>query len=333
MDNMNHKYTFQIASNEPIKPYIAIIYFKSSNHKFSLSPDPFQYFGKFFNLRIDGKIGCRQYSCVMSLSPDHVQFRQGLYKKFLDYTGLYSEVKFNESTTTLENPNTTINALPLVIKKYSKSKGFSKKIYSAQQGKSIYEIRGPFGVGLGIKKFSYGRYCFFGMGTGNNAFVDLIDFLARKMVYDYTHKFHGEEQANQMDPWKSDFDLIFQNDIQFSFYMSFKTGTEFERLFGENLKMISKIKQKYDTNVVDKILVRCTEKNGLDHSNYPGVDFLQNKVESSVLKTFLSRLGANFEGGKCNIGKVIAVGNRKFTNEISEGIKKNKIDPEKLLIV
>lgn len=333
MDNGFIKFTYKIASSEPIKPYIAIIYFKSEDHKFSTEPDPFLSFGRYFNLRIMNKSGCRQYSCVMSLSPDHIQFRQGLFKKFLNLSQLYSEERYDLSTTTLEFPNTSIDALPLVIKKYSNSKGFSRKIYTAQQNQKLYEIRGPFGVGLSIKKFSYGKYCLFGMGTGNNAFIDLFDFLARKMIYDYTEEFHGEEKAKEMDPWKSDFDVIFKNDIQLNFYMSFKTGTEFEKLFGENLKMICKIKEKMKTNVVNKILVRYTEKNGLNHSNYPGIDFLENKIKPGVMKTFLSRLGVNFGNKKCDLTKAIVVGSKAFSTIISEGLKNNGIPEEKLHLV
>ena len=80
-------------------------------------------------------------------------------------------------------PQETLKYLPIFV---SKGSSFSNYMFKNRAGNYDYEITGPFGNGLDIKKFSQGKIVFFGMGTGCNPYIDLVDLLARKMILSYT---------------------------------------------------------------------------------------------------------------------------------------------------
>lgn len=127
MENKSKGYKFGIETTIVVNPNIMIAFFKSSTHTIGLGTDPFQLFGTFFNMRIKGMSGVKQYSTVLSLSRDHIQYKRGLFKKFLGYSKLYNNKTIEASTTDIVNPNTVANSLPLLIKKQGSS-GFSGKV-------------------------------------------------------------------------------------------------------------------------------------------------------------------------------------------------------------
>lgn len=174
------------------------------------------------------------------------------------------------------------------------------------------------------------------MGTATNIYIDFIDFLTRKMIYDYTKEHLPEVDKAEMDPWKNDFEMCFTNDVRFSFYLSFKTVKEFEQVFGENMKMISEIKSKTDSTIVDQIVVRTSEfVDSGTKEKYRNVNFLDSnqKIQENVFRSILCKLGATFENESNNVGRVICAGNKKFTDSIHTGMQNAKMDIEKLHMV
>lgn len=55
-----------------------------------------------------------------------------------------------------------------------------------------------------------------------------------------------------------EYELVFNNDVKFSFYLSFKSVTHFETIFGENLRMIAHLQQISPSPVVGQFLVRIS---------------------------------------------------------------------------
>ena len=65
----------------------------------------------------------------------------------------------------------------VAIKNYKKPLGFSSKVHSDSEKESIYEIKGPMGKGINLKK--YGTQVAFTAGTGILVFIDLVAYLVR----------------------------------------------------------------------------------------------------------------------------------------------------------
>lgn len=80
----------------------------------------------------------------------------------------------------------------------------------------------------------------------------------------------------EIDAWNQDLQMAFTNDVRFSFYLSFRVFAEFEKIFGENFRMICAIKRaKPEFTLVDKIVVRINEAVSEDtQALYHGVTFL-----------------------------------------------------------
>jgi hypothetical protein len=269
------------------------------------------------------------------LTRDYIQYKKGILKLFLEHSRLYSDSSIENSITDIVNPSTVAGALPFLIKKASEN-GFSGSILKGRHNTNSYCITGPFGNGLEIKKFSYGLHCLIGMGSGCNVFIDFVDYLTRKMMYDYTVDHIPGLDANSLDIWRQDLDMVFKNDVKFSFYLSFKSFKEFESIFGENIRMISEIKNAKNYNLVDKIVVRLTESVPGDVKDlYKSVTFLEpnSKIQENVFRSILCKLGATFENDVNNVGRVICAGNRKFTDAIHMGMQNAKMDLSKLLMV
>lgn len=325
MANNVHSYDWKIDSVDMISNNLCKFNFTSQKYCVRLRVDPFTLFGKYFNMRIEGKEGLRPYTCVLSLTKEHIHKRREVFIKFIANTKLFSSPslmsKGAESTVGPERRDT--EELPLVVKK---AKGFSAFLFNSRKGSAVFNLLGPFGSGLGIHKFSSGKFCLIGMGTGNNCFIDFVDFLARKMLFDYAVVELGLPKEDY-DPWQSDFELSFFNNPSFSFYLSFSSAVEFEECFGENLMMIANISESLKSKgkpsaLIGKILIRVTRDMGsIEKELYPGISFIDEKLTEKNTRPTLSRLGIQFKGDEhCDMEKLIANGNQKFLIGINKGL-------------
>lgn len=156
-----------------------IAYLTSSKFSLDFRSDCFLTFGTFFNLRIREVSGVRQYSCILSMCPAFQAKKREIFKNFLEASSLYQD-----STLNHKFDHSLKDAIALVIK-HTKGSGFGSKLIKSQHNQQIFDLRGPFGQGLGIRRFSYGLYCLLGMGTGCNVYIDFVEFLARKLMFDY----------------------------------------------------------------------------------------------------------------------------------------------------
>jgi hypothetical protein len=81
------------------------------------------------------------------------------------------------------------------------------------------------------------------MGTGCNVFVDFVEFLTRKLMFEYASQNLSQIDPKEIDFWNQDLSMAFINEVRFSFYLSFRDFAEFEKIFGENMRMICAIKK------------------------------------------------------------------------------------------
>jgi len=86
-----------------------------------------------------------------------------------------------------------VETLSLIIKRYNYPKALSNVIFNNQKNKIKYNIEGPYGTGLGIQPDSKGLHVIVCGGTGILPFLDLIDFMFKKIAYEIILTKNGKE--------------------------------------------------------------------------------------------------------------------------------------------
>lgn len=166
-----------------------------------------------------------------------------------------------ENENGIEMPDLYSDTLPFLIKNMPTSKiekGFSKFIYNSSH--NLYEIEGPFGLGLELNNQSRGTHIIFAAGTGILPFLDLFDYLLRKCVYTVLADKCGDEDANIMNPFNENYIEDLPEDFKIILYGSFTTVEEF---YG--YKIISDVftmNRMYNLNIFD-CLINFSKGNNL----------------------------------------------------------------------
>ena len=70
-------------------------------------------------------------------------------------------------------------------------------------------IQGPYGTSFGLNKEDSGSFVIVAGGTGLFPFLDLLDFLLRKCIYDLLVEKKGRESADLFNKPKTEFSSYF----------------------------------------------------------------------------------------------------------------------------
>lgn len=319
MNNIETVYDWSISHVEPLSQKIACFYFKAKDTSVLLSFNPFEYFGKYVNLRRKGLYDVKQYSIIYTQSPEYQTTKEYIVKfannKYGFMPGAQSEsVKLED----FEEYPTTSQSLLIMMKRQGK---FSKGVFGSAKNKAQYSIKGPFGSGLKINRFSFGKHIILAMGTGVNPFIDFIDFILRKSIFEFARETDGIEFARKFDPWKSDMELSFGNKLSFSFYLSFASSEFFIKTVADDLNMIKAIESKSNVGLVRSVKCRIANETNELAQNYQNLDFTKEKVTTKNIKSILKELGAEFdEQGKCDVEKLVVCGKRELLNTVRSSL-------------
>jgi len=108
-------------------------------------------------------------------------------EKVILKTGLHSWQEFSSE-------------LPFIIKYYESETGFSKFIHNPDNTDLIYKIMGPYGTGLELTRESDGLHVIVAGGTGILPFMDLLNFLLMREMYNILLQRKGEDIAAPINP-------------------------------------------------------------------------------------------------------------------------------------
>lgn len=114
--------------------------------------------------------------------------------------------------------------LTLVIKNYNHPKAFSTFIHNNTEIQ--YFIRGNFGNGLELSKYSSGSYYIFAGGTGILPFMDLLEYLLKKAIFT-PNKENEKALSPSFNIYKEDYVGTFNNNFKITLFGSFKNDDEF----------------------------------------------------------------------------------------------------------
>ncbi|CAD8152660.1 unnamed protein product [Paramecium octaurelia] len=181
-----------------ISEKISLFGFKNSSKQIESKLTNLHQFGKYYQIKssVNKNISVRQYTSVVSMAPENIQYRE----KLINLIQQLNKIK-SEDIVSMDQQARYLNELPLIIKKYESNFGFSQYIHSHLN--EDYEIEGPYGPSLGLP--NKGRVVIVCGGTGILPFLDLLDFQLQSATYQIVKKKFGQKVAERLNPFECQF--------------------------------------------------------------------------------------------------------------------------------
>lgn len=169
---------------------------------------------------------------------------------------------------------------------------------------------------MGLTKNSNGNHIIFCGGTGIFPFLDLLDYLLKKSIYQILSSTIGKEIAEETNVFKEDFQSSFGLKFKVILYAAFQSKEEIEYL--DFIIELYKINKKYNLELFDMIL-RFNDKTNI--SGLPTTDsYFDDKFFSE-----------NIVPDQCS--KIFVCGNPKMNKLIPEICLRNQIEKEKIKLI
>ena len=350
MNNDNYSFDFAAGSLEKVGDRYSIAQFSSPKVKIVISESPFHTFGKTFNIRVKGSSEFGSFNVVLSHSVLFQKLKKNLFAYFFELAPEFKNSLFSEKTRPVPVSQLLISSandskmkliqneesnedsmqsivessievsdrsLPILFK--VDGGAMQQKIRNTPPSSACFDIRGPFGSGLKVSRFTHGRVILFGQGIETSAYIDLIDYIVRFYMYRYSiadSANTGVEETSEIDPFKDDFDQSFNNEITFDFYLTFKDRRDFDSLFLQDLYLAKTIESKLRLGVLGQVIVCLPNVNPADSEKYQGISFTTQKVEVKSKDRLFELLSLNTEESIKKVEKVIACGAKEFTSEL-----------------
>jgi len=362
MINNKHFFDFSVASMESISSSYEVAHLKSGKVEICLTENPFNYFGKYFNVRVSGWDGLYPFDVVLSKSETFAKVKKNVLAYFFQaFPELKSpifadvgapvpgEVLYKSAPKVLRKSSTHENmesiggsvaiSTPLEIRTSSiglVSKGgsnaYSRKLRNTPSNTTIFDLKGPFGPGLGISRFSFGGYLIFGEDTGCLSLIDFLDYLSRYYIYMYskTKLQKTEEELEILNPFKDDFELTFNNNPVFYFYLVLTDKSEYEAFVQRDAYILATLEKELKLGVFGGISIRLARPELNVGDNLAGVNFTKTKtLQNNEIETALTELG--IKKGELNqkVEKAIVVGSKNFILELKHSLSSEGLAQEK----
>ncbi|KRX05976.1 hypothetical protein PPERSA_01054 [Pseudocohnilembus persalinus] len=171
------------------------------------------WFGKYFQVKLEHNDKRRLYTIVNCLNQDNIKFRQQLLGNFIS---IYHFKQINEYFKHVQNifinfpefvstnfKNGKVDKMPeysdnlkLCIKKYKPEEKTLSSLIFQSLNKQLY-VKGPLGQGLQIGNIGQGKIAIIVAGTGVLPFLDLLNFMLQKVIYEVAKKEIGKQFADQ----------------------------------------------------------------------------------------------------------------------------------------
>ena len=349
MKNDNYTFDFAVEEIEKLGASFSIAYLSSSKAKLLLTETPFQIFGKTFNARVKGTQEFGYFSVVLSQSGLMKKIKNNILAHFIsaapefmeiarlgmqaptDMMSLLQECKQESANkrsaslieedslkSIIETPGDIYDrSVPLLFKNDGGRMQF--KLLNVAAKTTCFDLRGPFGPGLQVSRFSHGRILIVGQGTGAFSFLDLVDYMARLYVYRFAKARIPNVDASlleQLDPFDDDFDQTFNNDLSFDFYLTFRSAKDFENTFLPDLQLAYKIEAQLKLGVLGKVVVCLPKAEQNGRESYPEITITSQRLERRQASEFRELFSiASGETDK-KVEKIIACGSKGLCAEL-----------------
>lgn len=201
MNNKRLDYHWSLLKPTPISKELNLVQLTNNVSQIVLGHTPFKLWGKFFNIREPGSKAVRQYSLVFHYQPMIKRVTLKIIQKFLEWVPKYASIESlqkilkayqaEDSYPIVEDEEIVIenqpNELTLLIRKQGRSSARKMSSlltgYKPKAGVNVkFSLRGPWGRGLELNRNTSGHVLIFGMGTGCLPFIDLLQFIVRKLI-------------------------------------------------------------------------------------------------------------------------------------------------------
>ena len=349
MKNDNYSFDFAVEGIEKLSAGFSIAFLNSSKAKLLLTESPFQIFGKTFNVRVKGTQEFGYFSVVLSQSALMKKIKNNILAHFIqaapefkgfarlgmqaptDTQTLFQESKQESAIkrsgslieedslrSIIETPGDVYDRnVPLLFK--NDGGKMQLKLLNVAAKTSCFDIRGPFGPGLQISRFTFGRVLVVGQGTGAFSFLDLVDYIARLYIYRFAKsRISDLDQTvlKQLDPFDDDFDQTFNNDLSFDFYFTFRSVKDFEATFLPDLQLAYQIESRLKLGVLGKVVVCLPKTERIDGTNYPEIAFTDQRLDRRQAREFSELFSLGGDAPDKKVEKVIACGSKGLNAEL-----------------
>ena len=268
---------WRLVGREDISKTTARFDFKCEYFKVKMFGSGLSWFGRHFIVGFWGQLDpIRTYTQCLALIPEHQQLRNLFYAYFEEIMkggdGVKPEFQFPAE---LAEPRDTLS---LFIKIYPSAKGFSKALYNLEHKEShFFSIQGPFGRGLEIKEETQGTIYILCAGTGLLPFVDFLNYLLYKTLYDEMkkNKLVGEELDHKLRELGLDFRKSFKK-LRVILIGAFSTISEAAGI--DIIKKLDEVNKKYKLNIFEADMTTVDSEYIQKVCDMFSVDFLARRV-------------------------------------------------------
>ncbi|EAR94463.2 cytochrome b5-like heme/steroid-binding domain protein (macronuclear) [Tetrahymena thermophila SB210] len=168
----------------------------------------------------------RNYSVVLAYMEENYKYRLEIIRYF-QYRMRDEVIGINNSYVAPNPKHIKVsNQLPLLIKKEDRktSNGLSKFMHLNVH--KLYYISEPVGHGLEIDENSDGEHIIFAAGTGILPFLDLFDYLLRKLLYTILLERFGFKEAQILNPYNENYEKTFRSQFKIRLFGAFRSKAE-----------------------------------------------------------------------------------------------------------
>ncbi|KAL4511865.1 hypothetical protein ABPG72_012710 [Tetrahymena utriculariae] len=217
------KNVFKLTEAREVIPSYKVFLFQHDQYQFRTHLPGVRWFGRSVVLSplLDAvSIYPRNYSLVLANMEENYRYRLELIR--------YFQQRMRDEGYVIPTPKhiKITNQLPLLIKKEDRKtiNGLSKFIHLYVH--KLYYISEPVGHGLEIDENSDGEHIIFAAGTGILPFLDLFDYLLRKLLYTILLERFGFKEAQIINPYNENYEKTFGSQFKIRFFGAFRSKAE-----------------------------------------------------------------------------------------------------------
>jgi len=272
-------------------------------------PKSVEDFGRHLKLSHQNSKKVRLYSIVLCQTDANINFRKELLDCYnrvvVEKVQAINKINYNEFS----------NTMPLFIKKYDQNGRFSKFVHETQSGQSGFSVAGPYGVGLELRKGSQGKHIIFAAGTGIFPFLDLLDYMLRKVIDAALTETVGKEAADAVNIHNEDYAGTFHPTFSITFNAACASPEEFVGL--DIIRNLSEICKRHNKPWFDGSLKIP------GHAKVGELEVSSNRFAAEVTSAVK----------QSGVTKVYICGPPQFSYEIPKTLVKAGLEAHKIVFV